>query len=325
MRSPCGNVQILSPSRRRKKGYNALIMNRKSLTRYAWLSIAAAVTTISLKAGAYLLTGSVGLLSDAIESIVNLLAAIMALSMLTIAARPPDDSHAYGHGKAEYFSSNVEGILIFVAAGGIAVTAIERIFNPREIEQIGIGLGVSLAATAVNFFVARVLAKAAQEHGSITLEADSHHLMTDVWTSLGVMVGVGAVSLTGWEILDPIIALLVAANIIKTAVQLIRRSIAGLMDASLSDKEMRAVQEVLEKYRQEYEIDFHALRTRQAGARHFISVHVLVPGAWTVHDAHQLAEKIEQDIRATVQNSVAFTHLEPIEDDISHQDICLDR
>ncbi len=301
------------------------MVNRKSLTRYAWLSIAAAVITISLKAGAYFLTGSVGLLSDAIESIVNLLAAIMALSMLTIAARPPDDSHAYGHGKAEYFSSNVEGILILVAAGSIAVTAIERIFKPREIEQIGIGVGVSLAATAVNFFVARILAKAAREHGSITLEADSHHLMTDVWTSLGVTAGVGAVSLTGWMILDPLIALIVAANIVKTAVQLIRRSVAGLMDASLSDDEMRAVQKVLEEYHREYEIDFHALRTRQAGARHFISVHVLVPGAWTVHDAHQLAEEIEKDIRLAVQNSVAFTHLEPIEDEISHQDICLDR
>ena len=300
-------------------------MNRPSLTRYAWLSIAAAVTTISLKAGAYLFTGSVGLLSDAIESIVNLLAAVMALTMLTIAARPPDDSHAYGHGKAEYFSSNVEGVLIFIAAGGIAFTAIERIFNPREIEQVGIGLAISMVATIVNFTVARILAKAGKEYSSITLEADSHHLMTDVWTSIGVVVGVGAVALTGWIILDPIIALVVSANIVKTAVQLIRRSVDGLMDASLSKEEMQAVEEVLDKYRDEHKIDFHALRTRQAGSRHFISVHVLVPGAWTVHDAHQFAEDIEADIRAVVQNSVAFTHLEPIEDEISHEDICLDR
>lgn len=299
-------------------------MKRASLTRYAWLSIAAAVTTISLKAGAYVLTGSVGLLSDAIESIVNLLAAIMALSMLTIAARPEDESHTYGHGKAEYFSSNVEGVLILVAAAGIAVTAVERLFNPREIEQVGIGLIVTIVATLINFVVARILLKAGSQHGSITLEADSHHLMTDVWTSVGVVAGVGAVGLTGWTTLDPLIALAVAANIVYTGIKLIRRSVAGLMDASLSAEEMQAVEDVLEKYR-EKGIDFHALRTRQAGARHFISVHVLVPGEWTVHDAHHIAEDIEKDIRTVVQNSVAFTHLEPIEDEISHQDIDLDR
>ena len=300
-------------------------MNRPSLTRYAWLSIAAALTTIVLKGGAYMLTGSVGLLSDAIESIVNLLAAIMALSMLTIAARPPDDSHAYGHGKAEYFSSNVEGVLILVAAAGIAITAIERIFNPREIEQVGIGLTISLIASLVNFVVARILLKAGKKHGSITLDADGHHLMTDVWTSVGVVFGVGAVAITGWTILDPIIALAVSVNIVYTGIKLIRRSVDGLMDASLSSEEMEAVENALDKYRDKYEIDFHALRTRQAGARHFISVHVLVPGEWTVHDAHHIAEDIEGDIRAVVQNSVAFTHLEPIEDEISHQDICLDR
>ena len=300
-------------------------MNRPSLTRYAWLSIAAALTTIALKAGAYMLTGSVGLLSDAIESIVNLLAAIMALTMLTIAARPPDDRHAYGHGKAEYFSSNVEGILILVAAVGIAVTAVERIFNPREIEQVGIGVAISVIASLVNFVVSRILLKAGQKYASITLEADAHHLMTDVWTSVGVVFGVGAVALTGWTILDPIIALAVSVNIVNTGIQLIRRSVDGLMDASLSPKEMEAVEKVLDKYRDKYEIDFHALRTRQAGARHFITVHVLVPGEWTVHDAHHIAEDIEADIRAVVQNSVAFTHLEPIEDEISHEDICLDR
>ena len=300
-------------------------MNRPSLTRYAWLSITAALITIALKAGAYMLTGSVGLLSDAIESVVNLLAAIMALSMLTIAARPPDDSHAYGHGKAEYFSSNVEGVLILVAAAGIAVTAIERLFNPREIEQVGIGLTISVIAAIVNFAVARILLKAGKEHGSITLDADGHHLMTDVWTSVGVVAGVGAVGLTGWTILDPLIALAVSANIVYTGFQLIRRSVDGLMDAALSPEEMQAVEDVLTKYRQGYEIDFHALRTRQAGARHFISVHVLVPGEWTVHDAHHIAEDIEGDIRAVVQNSVAFTHLEPIEDKLSHEDIYLDR
>jgi cation diffusion facilitator family transporter len=271
------------------------------------------------------LTGSVGLLSDAIESVVNLLAAIMALSMLTIAARPPDDSHTYGHGKAEYFSSNAEGVLILVAAAGIMVTAIERIINPREIEQVGVGLAISVIASLVNLVVAQILLRAGKKHASITLEADGHHLMTDVWTSVGVVAGVGAVALTGWTILDPLIALGVSANIVYTGVQLIRRSIAGLMDASLSPEEMQAVEDVLEKYRSEKGIDFHALRTRQAGARHFISVHVLVPGEWTVHDSHHIAEDIEREICAAVQNSVAFTHLEPIDDEISHHDIDLDR
>lgn len=300
-------------------------MNGKILQKYAWLSIAAAVITILLKAGAYLLTGSVGILSDAIESVVNLLAAIMALSMITIAARPPDESHTYGHGKAEYFSSNTEGVLIILAAVGIAFAAVERIINPREIEQIGIGLTISVIASAVNFVVARILLKAGKKYRSITLEADGHHLMTDVWTSVGVLAGVGAVSLTGWTILDPLIALGMAANIVFTGINLIRRSIAGLMDASLSDQEMKIVEDVLDDYRKEFGIDFHALRTRQAGARHFISVHVLVPGAWTVHDAHHIAEDLEADIREAVQNSVAFTHLEPIEDEISHDDIPLDR
>lgn len=300
-------------------------MKRETLTRYAWLSIAAAALTITLKAGAYALTGSVGLLSDAIESVVNLLAAIMALSMLTIAARPPDESHTYGHGKAEYFSSNLEGVLIIVAAAGIAFAAVNRIIHPREVEQIGVGLTVSLAASLVNFVVARILLRAGKKYQSITLEADGHHLMTDVWTSAGVVGGVLAVSLTGWALLDPLVALAMAVNIVYTGFALIRRSVAGLMDASLTKEDMQAVEDVLDDYRTEFGIDFHALRTRQAGARQFISVHVLVPGAWTVHDAHHLAEDLEADIRGAVLNSVAFTHIEPIEDEISHDDIPLDR
>jgi len=202
---------------------------------------------------------------------------------------------------------------------------VERIFNPREIEQVGIGVVISIIASLINFVVARILLKAGKKHASITLEADGHHLMTDVWTSVGIVLGLGLVALTGWQILDPIIALAVSVNIVYTGIKLIRRSVDGLMDASLLPEEMQAVEDVLDKYRNEYEIDFHALRTRQAGARHFISVHVLVPGAWTVHDAHHIAEDIEGDIRAVVQNSVAFTHLEPIEDEISHDDILLDR
>ena len=298
--------------------------NRSALTRYAWLSIAAALTTISLKAGAYLLTGSVGLLSDAIESIINLVAAGMALWMLTIAARPPDESHMYGHDKAEYFSSTVEGILILVAAGGIAFTAVERLLEPVPLTQLGLGLGISSAASLVNFIVARVLLTAGEKYRSITLEADGHHLMTDVWTSIGVLVGVGAVALTGWHILDPLVALGVAANIIWTGIRLVRRSVAGLMDASLSEKDQQKIETVLSKYR-EKGIEFHALRTREAASRRFVSVHVLVPGEWTVHDSHHIAEDLENDIRQAIRDAVVFTHLEPVEDELSLQDIHLDR
>jgi cation diffusion facilitator family transporter len=264
------------------------------------------------------------LLSDAIESLINLAAAGMALWMLTIAARPPDESHMYGHGKAEYFSSTVEGILILVAAIGIAFTAIERLLNPIPLEQLGIGLGISLAATLVNFAVSRVLFSVGKNNRSITLEADAHHLMTDVWTSVGVIGGVGAVALTGWQILDPLVALAVAINIVWTGIQLIRRSIAGLMDASLPQSEQQKIEAVLNRYR-EKGIDFHALRTREAASRRFVSVHVLVPGDWTVHDSHHIAEDLERDIRAAIGDAVVITHLEPIEDEISLNDIQLDR
>lgn len=299
-------------------------MERSSLTRYAWLSIAAAVTTIALKAGAYLLTGSVGLLSDAIESLINLVAAGMALGMLTIAARPPDESHLYGHGKAEYFSSIVEGVLILVAAAGIAYTAIQRLFDPQPLEQLGIGLGVSLAATIINFSVARILLHAGKKYRSITLEADSHHLMTDVWTSVAVIGGVAAVGLTGWLALDSLVAIAVAANIVWTAIQLLRRSVAGLMDASLPLEDIQAIEDALAPHRARG-IDFHALLTRQGAARRFVSVHVLLPGQMTVHDAHHVAEDIEADIRKALPDSVVITHLEPVDDEISLHDIPIDR
>jgi len=298
--------------------------NRSALTRYAWLSMAAALTTISLKAGAYLLTGSVGLLSDAIESIINLVAAGMALWMLTIAARPPDESHMYGHGKAEYFSSSVEGALILVAAVGIAYTAVERLLDPVPLMQLGTGLGISFVAALVNLIVARILLRAGDKYRSITLEADGHHLMTDVWTSVGVLAGVGAVALTGWQVLDPLVALGVAVNIVWTGIRLIRRSVAGLMDASLSEKDQQKIEAVLSKYR-EMGIEFHALRTRQAASRRFVSVHVLVPGEWSVHDSHHIAEDLEGDIRQVIRDAVVFTHLEPVEDELSLRDIRLDR
>ena len=301
------------------------IKNRASLTRFAWLSIAAALATITLKTGAYLLTGSVGLLSDALESFVNLAGAVMALSMLTIAARPADESHVYGHSKAEYFASVTEGVLVLGAAAGILSAAVSRLFQPRELEQLGLGLGVSIAASVINLVVARILLRVGKERRSITLEADAHHLMTDVWTSAGVIGGVAVAGITGWSLLDPLVAIVVALNIIWTGIQLVGRSIPGLMDAALPAQEQSLIQEVMEKYRQRG-VNFHALRTRQAAARRFISVHVLVPGEWTVHDAHHVAEDFESDIREALGSVVTvFTHLEPVEDELSMEDIYLDR
>lgn len=295
-----------------------------NLKAYAWLSIAAALATIGLKAWAWWLTGSVGLLSDALESLVNLAGALMALWMLHVAAQPADDCHAYGHGKAEYFSSGFEGLLILAAALGIAWTAIERLLAPQPLEAVGIGLVVSVAAAIVNFLTARVLLAAGRAHQSITLEADAHHLLTDVWTSAGVIVGVAAVSLTGWLWLDPILALLVAANIVWTGVALLRRSAAGLMDAALPPEQQQAVETVLAGYTGQG-LAFHALRSRQAGARVFISVHVLVPGSWTVQQGHDWLERIEADIRGVLPRAHVLTHLEPIEDPVSQEDQHLDR
>lgn len=299
-------------------------MERSSLTRYAWLSIAAAVVTIGLKSLAYFLTGSVGLLSDALESLVNLVAAILALAMLIVAARPADEEHPYGHSKAEYFASGAEGVLILVAAISIAVTGVQRLLSPRAIEQPGLGLVVSTFASLINFAVARVLLGVGKRQNSITLEADAHHLMTDVWTSVAVIVGIGVVAVTDWEPLDPIIALAVAANIVRTGVGLMRRSVAGLMDTALPPEEYEKVLKVLEKYR-EQGVEFHALKTRQAAGRRFVSVHVLVPGRWTTHKGHHLVENVEKDIRETLAGVTVFTHLEPVEDPLSFQDIEIDR
>jgi cation diffusion facilitator family transporter len=305
--------------------YDDLAKNRASLTNFAWLSIAAALATISLKTGAYLLTDSVGLLSDALESLVNLASAIMALIILTIAARPADESHVYGHSKAEYFASVTEGFFILGAAAGIITAAVNRLIQPRELEQLGLGLGVSVVASAINFFVARVLLREGRARRSITLEADAHHLMTDVWTSAGVIGGVAVAGFTGWGILDPLVAIVVALNIIWTGIQLVGRSVSGLMDAALPSQEQALIQDVLEKYRKKG-VSFHALRTRQAAARQFVSVHMLVPGQWTVHDAHHVAEDFESDIRQALGGVVTvFTHIEPVEDELSMEDIFLDR
>jgi cation diffusion facilitator family transporter len=305
--------------------HNDLMQNRASLTRFAWLSIGAAVATISLKTSAYFLTGSVGLLSDALESLVNLVGALVALLMLTIAARPADESHVYGHSKAEYFASLFEGLLILGAAAGIIVTAIQRLLAPRPLELLGLGLSVSVVASLINLGTARILMNEGKKRKSITLEADAQHLMTDVWTSAGIIAGLIIVGITGWTILDPIVGLIVGANIVRTGFQLALRSMSGLMDAALPEAELKLIEDVIKKYRRKG-VRFHALRTRQAAARQFVSVHMLVPGHWTVHDAHHIAEDFEADIRAALGGVVTvFTHMEPVEDELSMEDIFLDR
>jgi cation diffusion facilitator family transporter len=298
---------------------------RPSLSRFAWLSIAAAIVTITLKLGAWYLTGSVGLLSDALESIVNLVAAIAALIALTVAAKGPDEEHAYGHAKAEYFSSGLEGALIILAAVLIVYTAVPRFFTPQPIENGTVGVLVSIVSSVINLFVAFRLLRASQQYRSVTLDADAHHLLTDVWTSVGVVIGIVLVIATDVKILDPIVALLVAANIIWTGVRLVRRSMLGLLDTALEPEDREAVKAILARYAADRHIAAHALRTRQAGARNFVSVHILVPGDWTVREGHQLLEDIEHDIRAAVPTTTVFTHLEPLEDPASWQDVTLDR
>jgi len=299
-------------------------MNRSSLTGFAWLSIGAAVLTIGLKTGAYLITGSVGLLSDAIESIVNLVGGIMALAMLKIAERPADEDHAYGHSKAEYFSSGVEGGLILVAAISIGVAAVPRLIAPKPLEAVGLGVLVSAAAAVVNLSVALLLLRVGRKNNSITLEANAHHLLTDVWTSVGVVIAIVLVALTNWNWLDPVVALLVAANILRTGAGIMRRSVGGLMDISLPARDMEAVRKVLQTYEQTG-IQFHALRSRQSGARKFVSTHVLVPGDWTVQRGHELLDRIEADIRHALPDAAVFTHLESLDDPASWDDETFER
>lgn len=284
-----------------------------SLTRFAWLSIAAAVATIMLKTGAFLLTGSVGLLSDALESTVNLAAAVVALVVLRVASRPADHNHHFGHGKAEYFSAGVEGLMIFFAATAIVATSIQRLLDLRELEQLGFGIGVTLLATVINAAVAFVLLRAGRRYRSITLVADGRHLLTDVWTSVGVIVGVIAVNLTGWLVLDPLIALAVGVNILVTGAGLLRRSTAGLMDTALPAADHEQIVTVLRRFRSE-QVHFHAIQTREAGQERHVSVHVLVPGSWTVQHGHDLLEEVEEALRSTLPGIHVHTHLEPLED-----------
>jgi cation diffusion facilitator family transporter len=295
-----------------------------STRRYAVLSIVAAVLTIGLKLGAYLLTGSVGLFSDAAESVVNLVAAVAALWALLYASRPPDEEHAFGHDKAEYFSSGLESALILIAAVWIGITAWDRLMDPQPLHNVGIGLSITLIAAAINGGVALVILRAGRRLRSITLQADAQHLLTDVWTSLGVVLGIATVQLTGWLVLDPLIGLLVTANILWTGVRLLRDTAQGLLDRALPPEDREVIARVLSRY-EEKGIKFHALRTRASGPRRFISMHVLVPGEWTVQQGHDLSEQIERDLAEALPQSTFFIHIEPSEDPASFADQNLDR
>jgi len=297
---------------------------RPRLLRYAAISVTAALLTIALKGGAYLLTGSVGLLSDALESVVNLIAAMIGFFALSVAARPADADHAYGHTKAEYFSSGFEGALILIAAAAIIATAARWLAAPHRIAEPGLGLAISSAATAINYGVARVLFRAGRQYRSITLEADAHHLMADVWTSAGVIGGVGAAALTGWYWIDGVVGIAVGLHVLRWGVNLLRRSMDGLLDTSLSEETRRTIISILEARAPEG-VRYHALRTRQAGARQFISFHILVPGNWSVQRGHDLLERLEEEVRAAVPDSSVDTHLEPIEDPLSWEDDRLER
>jgi len=309
---------------RRQPQASKAAKHSRSARSYAFLSIGAAVLTIGLKCTAYWLTGSVGLFSDAAESVVNLIAAVVALWALTLAARPPDANHAFGHSKAEYFSSALEGSLILVAAAGIGIAAWNRLMHPQPLEQVGIGLVLSLVASAVNAAVALILLRAGRRLHSITLRADAHHLLTDVWTTGGIVLGLIGVQVTGWLVLDPVIALIVAANIVWAGYRLLHETGMGLMDTALPREDQQVIAAVLASYK-EQGIQFHAMRTRVAGARRFVSFHILVPGKWTVQRGHDLCEAIELAISSTLPGANVSTHLEPLEDSASWADQELDR
>jgi cation diffusion facilitator family transporter len=296
---------------------------RPDLRKYAWLAIGTAVLTVLLKGSAWAITGSVGLLSDAAESMVNLVAAIVALVSLTIAARPADHNHHFGHTKAEYFSAALEGIMVFVAAASIIYLGIERLLNPRPLESIGIGLAISMVAAVLNGVVGQVLIRVGTRHRSITLRADGRHLMTDVYTSVGVVVGLGLAWLTGWYWMDPVIAILVGVNILVTGYRLIAESSAGLMDASLSPEDNASIQAILDTHTEKGRIEFHAVRTRESGSLQFMEMHMLVPGEWTVQRGHDAMEDLVEKIVAQFPHMRVTGHLEPVSDPRSYEDMTL--
>ena len=296
-----------------------------SLQRYAWMSVAAALATIGLKTWAWWVTGSVGMLSDALESLINLAAALLALSMLRLAASPPDAAHPYGRFKAEYFASGMEGALIVFAAIAIAYEAVPRLADPQPIEAPLLGIAISAVASGINLVCGLLLISVGKRLHSIALEADGHHLMSDVWTSAAIIAGVALVAGTGWHILDPVIAIAVAVHILFTGFMLMSRSFAGLLDAAIPESERAEIEKIFAEYRKRYGVEFHALLTRQAGARRFISFHLLVPDAWPVDRAHQLSEEVESRIGSLVPNAILLSHIEPISQPASYDDVKLER
>ncbi len=294
-------------------------MSARSPTFYILVSVATSLVTMALKVGAWLLTGSVGLLSDALESGVNLAAALVAFATLSYAHSGEDEDHNFGHEKAEYFSSGIEGALIFVAAAAIIWTAVPRLLAPQPLEQVGLGLALSVLAAFANLACGFFLLKGAREHRSITLEADAHHLLTDVWTTAGVIAGVAVVNYTGWLPLDPLIAIAVALQILWTGFSLMRRSFDGLMDRAIPEAERAQVIAVLEQVKP-LGGDYHRLRTRTAGKKSFVDVHLLVPGAMTVHEGHDLAHRLEAEIETLLPHVEVLTHLESLEDPRSWED-----
>lgn len=293
------------------------------LRKYAWLSIATALVTMLLKSGAWAITGSMGLLADAAESLVNLVAAVAALVAVTIAAMPADENHHFGHSKAEYFSAALEGILVVVAAGSIIYLAVDRLLNPRPLDSLGLGLALSIVSALFNGVVGQVLIRVGRRHRSVALRADGTHLMADVYTSAGVVVGLALVWATGWEWLDPVIAILVGVHILVAGYRLISESTGGLMDASLSPEDNARIQEILDAHTEKGRIEFHSVRTRESAARQFMEMHMLVPGDWTVRRGHDVMEDLIDRINAEFPAMRVTGHLEPISDPRSYEDMHL--
>ena len=282
------------------------------LLRFMVLSVAAALLTVGIKFAAAWITGSVGFLSDALESIVNLVAALVALWAPALSGKPADHNHDFGHGKAEYMSSLTEGVLIFVAALAIIVSATQRFLNPRPLEEIGIGLLLSVVATLVNLVVGLVLIRQGRTHRSITLEADGHHLLTDVWTTVGVIVGIGLLLLFPEQLwIDPLVAMLVGVNILWTGFKLVRRSAVGLLDAALPPHEVTQIRAAIDGVIGDARVTVSDLRTRESGRQRFVQTTVIVPGHWTVARSHDLADDIESAVAAAFPACQTVVHIEP--------------
>ncbi len=288
------------------------------LVRLMAVSVGAAVMTITLKLSAAAVTGSVGLLSDALESGVNLVAALVGLWAVRLAGRPADATHQFGHGKAEYLAAALEGGAIFLAAAVIVWTSARRIVEPTPLDDIGIGVVLSSAASVVNLAVGGALMRVGRRHRSPGLLADGKHLLSDVVTSAGVLVGIALVTTTGLEVLDPVIALLVGVKVLTTGYGLMRRSVVGMLDAALSAEDLATLTQVLDSYRQRDAVQFHAVRTRESGRQRFVYAHVLVPAAWTVKQGHDLTVRLNADVAAALPGATTFTHVEPLHDPLSY-------